>query len=163
MMQVRKAEKKELERIMEIYAYAQEYMIQNGNPTQWGHCYPERTMVEEDLASGVCHVVYDDGGIHGVFALFEGKDPTYAYIENGTWLNDEPYITIHRIAGDGQVGGVFQCASDYCKTVSDNVRIDTHADNKTMQHLVEKNAFIKCGIIYVSDGTPRLAYHWKRK
>jgi hypothetical protein len=25
---------------------------------------------------------------------------------------------------------------------------------------MEKNGFTKCGIIYVKDGTPRIAYHW---
>ena len=47
-------------------------------------------------------MIYDETGIHGVFALFEGAEPTYAHIEEGEWLNDEPYVTIHRLAGDGQ-------------------------------------------------------------
>jgi RimJ/RimL family protein N-acetyltransferase len=39
-----------------------------------------------------------------------------------------------------------------------NIRIDTHRDNAIMQHLLEKNGFVKCGIIYVEDGSPRIAY-----
>ncbi len=39
-----------------------------------------------------------------------------------------------------------------------NFRIDTHNDNKIMQHVIEKNGFIRCGIIYVKDGSPRIAY-----
>ena len=27
-----------------------------------------------------------------------------------------------------------------------------------MQHLLEKNGFTPCGIIYVANGTPRIAY-----
>jgi hypothetical protein len=27
-----------------------------------------------------------------------------------------------------------------------------------MQHLLEKNDYTKCGIIYVDDGSPRIAY-----
>ena len=27
-----------------------------------------------------------------------------------------------------------------------------------MQHLIEKNGFQRCGIIYVEDGSPRIAY-----
>ena len=54
--------------------------------------------------------------------------------------------------------GLFPCALNYCKKISLNIRVDTHADNKTMQRLIEKNGFIKCGIIYVKNGTARIAY-----
>ena len=37
-------------------------------------------------------------------------------------------------------------------------RADTHADNKIMQHLLEKNGFTRCGVIHVADGSPRFAY-----
>ena len=84
----------------------------------------------------------------------------YEHIEDGNWLNDKPYLTIHRLAGDGQVHGLFQCVADYCKNISRNIRVDTHANNRIMQKLMEKNGFTKCGIIYVKDGTPRIAYHW---
>ena len=39
-----------------------------------------------------------------------------------------------------------------------SLRADTHADNKIMQHLLEKNGFARRGIIHVEDGTPRVAY-----
>ena len=105
-------------------------------------------------------MIYDETGIHGVFALFDGAEPTYAHIEEGEWLNDEPYVTIHRLAGDGRVHGLFQCAAEHCKLLSPNVRVDTHANNTTMQRLIEKSGFKKCGIIHVRDGSPRIAYHW---
>ncbi|MBQ7065087.1 MAG: N-acetyltransferase [Firmicutes bacterium] len=157
-LSVRKACEADFERIMAIYRYAQEYMIRNGNPTQWGHFYPTGDLIREDIQLGRCLVICGKTEIHGVFALFEGAEPTYEYIEDGHWLNDEPYVTIHRIAGDGQVHGLLKCAVDYCRGLSGNIRIDTHADNKTMQHLIEQNGFIRCGIIYVEDGSPRFAY-----
>ncbi len=162
MLHVRNAEMGDFEPIMKIYEYAQEYMIASGNPTQWGHFYPDAALIQSDIRRQVCKVLYDESGIHGVFALFDGADPTYENIENGQWLNDAPYITIHRIAGDGQVHGLFQCAVNYCKTLCQNIRIDTHADNRTMQKLIERNGFRKCGIIHVSDGSPRIAYQWAK-
>lgn len=39
-----------------------------------------------------------------------------------------------------------------------SIRIDTHQDNKSMQRLILKNNFEYCGIIYVEDGSERLAY-----
>ena len=70
------------------------------------------------------------------------------------------FVVQFGLAGDGQVHGLFRCAADYCKRLSANIRIDTHANNATMQRQIGKNGFRKCGIIYVSDGSPRLAYQW---
>ena len=36
--------------------------------------------------------------------------------------------------------------------------IDTHEDNQSMQKLLAKNQFSYCGIIYLSDGSKRLAF-----
>ena len=160
MLKIRNAEHSDLERILEIYRYAQEFMIQTGNATQWGRSYPEEALIRRDIAQNACKVIYDEMGIHGVFALFSEPDPTYAKIDNGHWLNDEPYLTIHRMAGDGQVHGLFSRAADYCKGLSRNIRIDTHADNRVMQRCIEQNGFRKCGMISVRDGSPRLAYQW---
>ncbi len=160
MLTIRNAEEKDFDRIMEIYRSAQEYMIRSGNPNQWMHSHPAPALIREDISRRICKVVCDETGIHGVFALLDGEDPTYARIDGGCWLNEAPYLTIHRVAGDGQAHGVFRCAVDYCKSLSPNLRIDTHADNKTMQHLLEKNGFVKCGIIYLASGAPRIAYQW---
>ena len=46
----------------------------------------------------------------------------------------------------------------WCLEHCESLRADTHADNKAMQHLLEKNGFTRCGIIRVEDGTPRIAY-----
>lgn len=35
-MEIRHAEQKDYDRIMEIYAYARKYMEEHGNPKQWG-------------------------------------------------------------------------------------------------------------------------------
>ena len=161
MLSVRKAVEGDFDAIMEIYAGAREFMIRSGNPTQWGLSYPAPELVKSDIKDGVCMAVFDERGIHGVFALLEGADVTYARID-GAWLNDGPYVTIHRIAGDGQAHGVFRCAADHCKRLYRNIRIDTHADNRVMQRRIEENGFTKCGVIHVADGTPRIAYQWTR-
>ena len=159
-MFVRKATLDDVDKIMNIYKTAQEFMIENGNPTQWGHTYPARELIEEDIEKKICHLVCSGDEIHGAFALFSGREPTYEYIENGRWLNDDDYVTVHRIASGGKAKGIFKCAIDHCKSISDNIRIDTHKDNAIMQRLVEKNGFAKCGTIYVADGSARIAYQW---
>ena len=162
-MNIRKAKIEDLESIMGIYRIAQDFMIESGNPNQWGHTYPSEDLIKEDIENEVCYLICDDDSPHGVFALFERMEPTYEYIEDGEWLNDEKYVTLHRIASDGKVHGIFKCAIEYCKSISNNIRIDTHNSNLIMQKQIEKNGFEKCGTIYVRDGSPRIAYQWCKK
>lgn len=164
MLEIRDALISDIETVMEIYRYAQDYMIASGNSTQWGHFYPSRELIRSDIDRGVCKLICDGGDVHGVFAMFAEPDPAYAYIEDGEWLNDDPYLTMHRVAGDGRVHGLFSCAVEYCKKGAKNIRIDTHRDNATMQRLIEKNGFRRCGIIYTSDDhTARIAYQWSAR
>ena len=161
-MNIRKAEIGDLSKIMDIYKIAQDFMIESGNPNQWGHFYPSEDLIRQDIKKEVCHVISDDEDIHAVFALFNGSEPTYEYIENGEWLDDDEYVTVHRIASDGKLRGIFKFTIDYCKSISDNIRIDTHSNNLIMQKQIEKNGFEKCGTIYVADGSPRIAYQWSK-
>ena len=39
-----------------------------------------------------------------------------------------------------------------------SIKIDTHRDNISMQKAVLKNDFKKCGIIYLEDGSERIAF-----
>ena len=55
---------------------------------------------------------------------------------------------------------IFHRAADFAKHQADNVRIDTHENNLIMQRLIKKHGFVRCGTIYVDDGSPRFAYQW---
>ena len=156
-MKIRLARLDDLDEILEIYDYAKKFMVATGNPTQWAGGYPQRELLEEDIANGGLYAVTDGEAICGVFYFVIGPDPTYAIIENGAWHSKKNYGTIHRIAGNG-AGGVFGAALDFCRKQIDYLRIDTHEDNKVMQHVVTKYGFKPCGIIYTDDGTPRIAF-----
>ena len=156
MYRIRKAVWADFDRILEIYRIAREFMAKTGNPTQWGTNYPPISMLEGDIPAGNLYVVEDDL-IHGVFAYFTEPDPTYGYIEDGAWLDHSPYGTIHRVAGDGS-GGIFTAVLQFAMEQNPHVRIDTHADNKVMQHVLEKHGFQRTGIIYLEDGAPRIAF-----
>lgn len=161
-MKIRPAEEKDLSRIMEIYHSAQDFMIRSGNPAQWGHAYPTKEIVKADILKGQSFLLYGEDRIHGVFVLQTGKEPTYQIIENGAWLNDEPYITIHRVAGDGEVTGILHCVMEYCRRFSDNIRIDTHEKNFPMRRAIGREGFELCGVVFVRDGSPRIAYQWRK-
>ena len=152
---IRPANQTDMAEILDIYAQARRFMAENGNPTQWGQHHPAQQVLEEDILLSRLYVVEDGERLCGVFMFQVGDDPTYAHIE-GSWRSTAPYGVIHRIAGVG--GGVFPAALEYCSAIIGHLRIDTHADNKPMQHVVEKAGFSRRGIIYVEDGTPRIAY-----
>lgn len=42
-------------------------------------------------------------------------------------------------------------------------RSDTHKDNLPMQNVILGGGFTYQGIIYIEDGTPRLAYEWLKE
>lgn len=161
MLTVRKVLPCEIDRAMEIFDTARSFMRKNGNMAQWINGYPQRCMIMNDIESGKLYAVCSNSGICGVFYFDVGVDPTYNYIE-GEWLNDEEYGVVHRIGSDGTERGVLKCAVDFAFDRVDNVRIDTHADNKVMRHLLsDKMGFTQCGTIYIEDGSPRIAYQKK--
>ena len=161
---IRPAKISDLPAIEQVYAAARAYMASSGNPHQWGDSgYPHRDLLEGDIEKKQLYVIEENGAVHGVFAFILGADPTYAVIEDGQWLNDRPYGTIHRIASDGQLKGMFTKAFDFCRAQIDQIRIDTHADNKTMQHVVTKHGFVCCGIIHLLNGDPRIAYQYAKE
>lgn len=161
---IRLAQTADLDVIEAVYSAARAYMASSGNPHQWGDSgYPHRDLLESDIAKKQLYVIEENGGVHGVFAFILGADPTYGYIEDGQWPNDKPYGTVHRIASDGQIKGMFTRTFDFCRGLTDEIRIDTHHDNKTMQHVVQKHGFVRCGIIYLENGDPRIAYQYSKE
>ena len=132
-------------------------MRQTGNPNQWKDSKPRTELLDNDISLGQLYVLDDSGTLQAVFALIPGQDPTYGYIE-GQWLNDAPYATIHRIASAGLRKGILAECLAWCFSRYSNLRIDTHHDNAIMQHLLDKHGFTRCGIIYLEDGEPRIAY-----
>ena len=153
---IRAAQQSDLDEIEKIYAHARRFMAENGNPTQWRDGYPRRELLAQDICRGELYVAQKENGLCGVFLFVIGKDPTYAYIEDGDWISDASYGTIHRIASRSK--GLFGEALEFCRQKCSHIRVDTHMDNKPMQHLAEKYGFSRRGIIYVEDGTPRIAY-----
>ena len=153
-----KAEAADMPRIMAIYEHARQFMKDTGNADQWKDSYPPQQLIVSDIEAGRLYVVKKDDVIHGVFMFFIGEDDTYRVIENGSWIDDSEYGVIHRVASDGQIKGIVRTVSEYCSDRIPHIRIDTHNDNKVMQHVLEGCGFRKCGIIHLEDGSPRIGY-----
>ena len=157
---IRKAQKIDIDIIMHIYDKARKFMKSTGNPNQWKDDYPKKELLLKDIESNNLYVITDEINVpHAVFYFYIGEDPTYKVIKKGNWLNDKPYGVIHRIASDGFSHGILKECVNYCKNFSSEIRIDTHNDNNVMQSALEKIGFIHCGIINLSNGEERIAYH----
>ena len=158
---IRKAELKDLTKLNELYETARRYMRENGNPDQWGTGYPNDEIIIEDIKSGV---LYTDEGVNFAFVLM-GEEEAYKTIYEGKWLNNDPYLTLHRVAGNGKVKGVFSQIFEFSlekmKEVGiSNLRIDTHEKNLTMQNAVTRQGFVRCGSVKLREGE-RIAYQYK--
>ena len=150
--------------MQKIYAHAREFMARSGNPTQWGTTFPKEEVVLDDIANHRTMLLVDrvDGRerILAQFALCPGEDPTYRHID-GAWLDNDAYVTIHRIASAGLVRHAARDCIVWALKHYGNVRADTHPNNKAMQHVLETCGFARCGLIQLLDrptDTTRIAY-----
>lgn len=158
-IKIRLATLSDLNKLMGIFDTARRFMQSTGNANQWINGYPQRELIMHEINSGHCYVcINEQESVAGTFCFIQGPDPTYSRIDEGNWLDNDPYWVIHRIASDGSCRGIFEACINWCEKQTPNLRVDTHADNKIMQNLLEKHGFIRCGIIYVANGTPRIAY-----
>ena len=156
-MVIRPATPADIPALRPVFEAAKGIMRADGNPDQWSAPgFPDDSLLLRDIAREGGFVIEDDALV-AYFALLPSPEPTYDYID-GAWLTDEPYGVIHRMASYPDVHGIFSAVIDFAASRYSHLRIDTHRDNHIMQHLIEKHGFTYCGIIWLEDGTERLAY-----
>lgn len=157
-MEIRNTRMEELDKVMEVYAYARRFMAEHENPNQWKTNKPSREQIEGDILAGKHYVCLKDEKIAAVFYFAHEDDPTYAEIFDGAWLNDESYAVVHRIASSGLVKGAGSFCMNWASAQCKNLKIDTHQDNYVMQNMLKKCGFIHCGTIYLENGESRLGF-----
>lgn len=157
-MEVRKSSPEDINQIMNCIDTARQLMRESGNSIQWTNGYPSKELMLDSIENEFNFLILENDEVVATFDFIIGDDPNYAKIEKGTWLNDEKYGVIHRLASNGKARGVARFCFEWCFSQFPNIRIDTHESNIPMQKVLEKLGYEKCGIIYVSDGTPRLAF-----
>lgn len=159
-MLIRKTTLEDIPTLLEIFDTARKFMIETGNPNQWADTYPSVEQLTDDICSGDSYACLVEGKLVATFVLRGGNDPTYDIIYDGAWKNTNPYATIHRIASNREVKGIFRKVMEYALLHYDTIRIDTHRDNKVMQNAIAQADFKYCGIIHCWNGDERLAYQY---
>lgn len=155
---IRKAVMDDLPLVMKLIQQGREKMIASGNPNQWSAAHPSRKKITQDIVQGYSYLLCEDGLPVATFAFLPGPDPTYSYIEGGSWIDDRPYHVIHRVASADGIHGVMADIIGYCSSFASSIRIDTHADNRSMQAALSRLGFVYCGVIYLENGDSRQAY-----
>lgn len=130
---------------------------------QWQKGYPNRERLQMDVEAVIGYVLCQDGIVRGTMAIICGHEPDYDIIHEGKWAAEPPYCAIHRIAvsscmrGGGQSSMMLQQAIALCRENGANsIRVDTHRHNLPMQKFLEKNGFIRRGVIYLQGNTAEL-------
>ncbi|SCU83028.1 LAFA_0D01354g1_1 [Lachancea sp. 'fantastica'] len=162
----RKASLQDFDEIWSILECAKE-LLKSQNIDQWQDGYPNRRSIKADIKAGRSYVLICEGKIAAVGAILVGVDPVYTAIE-GSWMgreNEENYASIHRTAISpefiGQKLSAVMMAGlvEICSELGFNdIRADTHTDNKVMQHVLTKSGFEYRGEINQGGGAWRRAY-----
>ena len=149
----------EIPACLALYDKARAIMRQSGNLRQWINGYPSAEILREDIANHNSYVITENDVPIATFACIVGPDPTYAVIEEGSWLMPElTYATVHRLASTPESHDIAKRTFDFARRLAPSLRADTHADNLIMQHILRSYGFSRRGIIYLVNGDPRIAY-----
>ncbi|MFI3114968.1 MAG: GNAT family N-acetyltransferase [Clostridia bacterium] len=161
-MKLIKSTKADFPKIMEIINSAKKHLKDQGI-NQWQQVYPNEETIEQDFNISKGYVLVDGDDILAYVYIDFDIDPDYNVIE-GAWKNDGNYGSLHRVAMSGKHRGkglsenIFKLACEIGKAQGVlSMRIDTHEDNKKMQHVLQKNGFEYCGIVYVR-GLKRMSF-----
>lgn len=166
-MILRKTSEKDINSVMKIINEAK-YILKRNNIDQWQNGYPNEEVILRDIEKNESYVLVYDEEIIGTTALSFNGEKTYDNIYEGKWISNGPYAVIHRIAvskveGIKNIGTeILKKAEEICLSMGiKNIKIDTHEDNKAMQGLLKKNDYNYCGVIYLFDGSKRIAFEKK--
>ena len=149
---IRKAELKDIDKIMEIIKDAKDLLKSNGSK-QWNtkDGYPNKDTIKTDISNNWLYL-YEEEQIKGIIAIL-GHDENYDEI-NGAWLDNKEYLSLHRLAVKKEFYGqnigkkLLQFAESFARENSIfSIRVDTHDFNVPMQKVLQKSGYTFCGII----------------
>jgi predicted GNAT family N-acyltransferase len=163
-MEFRKTVKTDINDVMNIIRQAQVYFKELGI-NQWQNDYPNVEIINNDIDNENSYVLLKDNNIVATAAVsFEGEK-TYDSIYEGQWISNKEYAVIHRIAVNNNYKGlgisskIIRNVEQLClKKSVYSIKVDTHEENLSMQKMLKKNQFQYCGVIYLEDGSKRIAF-----
>ena len=157
----RKATLLDTAKVTQIYDGARRILKESGIP-QWQEGVPGRESFITDVQNGAAYVIEDEGNVIGTVQIID-HEPYYDVID-GAWTTENALVA-HRVAvyNDCRKHGVGSMLISEAEKIAkakgkEALRLDTHEKNFRMRGMLEKNGFKIVGVVYMPDGSPRLAY-----
>ncbi len=122
---------------------------------QWTDNYPQLTDIEHDIAAKRGYVLVNEAGdVAGYICIDFDGEPAYDTIHAGRWRLDAPSAVLHRMAmsphfrGQGLADVLLTACGSVCvREGVPYIRADTCPENTRMQHVFERNGFVRCGLV----------------
>ena len=125
---------------------------------------PDVDLVTDDVERGWGRVFLVDGQVAATAALIDVPEPNYAQMVDGAWQTrggevppagaTSAYATIHRVAVAPTFRGMHVARRFYARLIEEarargfaEIRVDTHADNVRMQHVITGAGFTRAGTV----------------
>lgn len=147
---IRKAEKRDLDEIMEIVKETVKVMNESGN-FQWDENYPLRENFESDIDKEDLYVYCSSEGILGFVCINESEADEYSKLN---WTLSTKAVVVHRIAISikGRRKGIAGKFIDFAEKIAldNNIKIiktDTNVVNSVAISLFKKHGFSEIGIV----------------
>ncbi len=161
-MELIKAQTKDIDLIMTFINDGKELLKSKG-VDQWQGEYPNRQSIVNDIEKEIGYLICDSETVVGYCCVDFGGESAYDDLI-GEWLSYGEYSVLHRLAISGEyrskgyADSAFSMAEKLTKEKGVySIKIDTHEDNKTMRHLLEKNGYRYCGKVSYPQGD-RIAF-----
>jgi len=131
----------------------------NDGSKQWQDGYPNEKTIQNDIKKGVGYVLTDHNDhIVGYAAILINDEPAYAKIK-GTWITNEDFVVVHRIAiseqelGKGLAKQMLIFTEEIAlKNNIFSIKVDTNFDNIPILKIFEKLRYTYCGEVEINGG-----------
>lgn len=149
---IRKAEEKDIHRILRITKACAKSMIENG-VFQWNEYYPNAAAFQTDITREELYVLEINNKVEGCIVISIIMDAEYKPID---WLtSNKDNIYIHRLAihpkhqGKGYAQQLMGFAEQFAiENNYSSIRLDTFSQNKRNQKFYELRGYKRLGNIY---------------
>ncbi len=145
---MRKAELKDLNRIMEIVSVTVAGMNAEGND-QWDAEYPQAENFAGDIERGELFVEETDGQINGLICINDIEPAEYSGLP---WSSTAKALVLHRmaVASESRMQGIAGRLLAFAETLAKEqgfvyLKTDTFSQNEKMNRLLAKNGYQRIG------------------
>ena len=155
-MKIKRAHKKDISEIMDMYDSCVNGMIKNGID-QWDHTYPNQEIILEDISRQTYFIYTMDKEIIGGVTIDNNQSPEYLEMD---WQDKtDSFLCVHRLAirEDAWGKGIGRELMDFAEdlVLSErllSIRLDTYSGNPQAMEFYKRLGYNQLGYIHLKPG-----------